>query len=376
MTAFGRFPLKKTVENFFAIAAPGLEGVCAGELAELDMSGVRAVHGGAEFAGDLRDLYRANLWLRTATRVVVRIGEFRCSDFPELFRRAVRLPWGRFVKPGTAVKVRATTHHSRLTHTGRIAETLSEAIVRALGHPAAAQGPELLVLVRVENDLCQISVDSSGDLLHRRGYRLEAGPAPLRETLAAGVLKILGWGAATPLFDPMCGSGTFLTEGALLALKRPPGAGRDFAFMGWPGWRPGLWQAILHEASQCSRGQAVPIRGSDKDPNVLDVCRKNAQRAGIQDCLALQVRDLADICPAAEAGLLICNPPYGGRLSDGVDLRPLFRTLGEVCRRFSGWQVAFLSPDERLAQATGLPVKAAAHLLNGGIPVALMTARI
>lgn len=368
--------MKRSNETFFAVTPPGLEGGCAGELTSLGMAEVRCVAGGVEFAGDLRDLYRANLWLRSASRVLVRIGEFRCRDFPEFFRRGVRLPWGRFIRPGTPVEVRASSHRSRLIHTGRIGETVIESIHRALGNPPSCSGGGQLVLVRLEDDLCRISVDSSGELLHRRGYRLHAGPAPLRETLAAGILLLLGWDGSVPLLDPMCGSGTFLIEGAHLALGRAPGGGRCFAFMEWPGWRPGLWQALLHEAGQGGVSAPPPIRGSDRDRAVLDVCRENAQRAEVLSFLEIAAGDLADLRPREQEGLLVCNPPYGGRLSDGEDLIPFFRTLGEVCRRFRGWKVAFLSPDDRLTRATALPVTVVARLSNGGIPVALVTAHI
>lgn len=367
--------MKPSIETFFAVSAPGLEPVCAEELTSLGMREVRCIPGGVEFAGNLRDLYRANLWLRTASRVLVRVGEFRCRDFPELFRRGARLPWGRFIPPGTPVEVRVSSHRSRLMHTGRIGETVAEAVARALGTPLP-EGKGQLVLVRIEEDLCRISVDSSGELLHRRGYRLHAGPAPLRETLAAGILHLLGWNGRTPLFDPMCGSGTFLIEGALLAQGRPPGVERRFAFMEWPGWRPGLWQALLHEAGQAASFSFPPIHGSDRDAAVLEICRQNAERAGVLPFLQLHPSELKEARPPSREGLLLCNPPYGGRLSDGEDLVPLFRVLGEVSRRFSGWQFAFLSPDDRLTRATGVPVRVVARLVNGGIPVSLVAGRV
>jgi putative N6-adenine-specific DNA methylase len=365
--------VRNTKFELFAVTAPGLEEVCARELTALAMTGVRPVAGGVEFAGELRDLYRANLWLRTASRVVVRFGGFKCRDFPELYRQSLRLPWGRFLRPETRVKLRVSSHRSRLQHTGRIADTVGEAIDRALGRPAPpADGLEQLVLIRFEDDACLISIDSSGELLYRRGYREETAHAPLRETLASGLLLLLGWDGSAPLLDPMCGSGTLPIEAAMIAANRPPGGRRQFAFMDWPRCRPGLWQALLAEAARSEQDRPVLIRAADRDPAALAAACRNAERSGAQARIDFSLGDLAQTPPAGGIGLLLCNPPYGQRLGREEDLRPLFRTLGEVCRRsLPGWRVAFLAPAETLARATGLPVRPLARLSNGGITVTL-----
>jgi putative N6-adenine-specific DNA methylase len=372
-------PLKKTIENFFAATTPGLEEVCAAEMKAIGLKNVHIVPGGVDFSGDLRDLYLANLWLRTAGRIVVRIGEFGCRDFPEFYRRALRLPWGRFVRPGTPLRVRAVSHRSRLMHTGRLEETALEAAARALGGGPRQEREHLgeqLVLVRVQDDRCVVSVDSSGELLHRRGYRLHSGAAPLRETLAAGLLGLLGWDGEVPLLDPLCGSGTIAIEGAMLARRMAPGRDRSFAFMDWPGWRPGLWEALRHEARGNETDVHPLVVASDRDSSVLAVARQNAQRAGVSDGIDFRCETLARIRPEGPPGILLCNPPYGGRLEAGEDLRPLFQTIGEVGQRFGGWRIAFLCPDERLARATGLPVVSLARLDNGGISVHLFTLRL
>jgi putative N6-adenine-specific DNA methylase len=365
----------KTPEKLFAVTAPGLERVCAGELAALGVAGVRTVPGGVEFEGDRRDLYRANLWLRTASRVVVRIGAVKGRDFPDLFRKAVRLPWGKYLRPGTRVVVRASSHGSRLNHTGRIADTIGDAVDRSLGRGGApVSGPEQLILARFENDVCLLSLDSSGALLHRRGYREETALAPLRETLAAGILMLLGWNGSSALVDPMCGSGTFVIEGALIAGNRPPGMRRSFAFMDWPHYRPGLWEVLLTEAGKGMQPVSVPICGSDRDERVVASARRNADRAGVPASIDFQHLELSRR-PAPEGrGILLCNPPYGERLGRNIDLRPLFRSLGTVFReRFGGWGMAIVSPDEDLAKATGLPLRKRAVLNNGGIQIFLFT---
>lgn len=367
--------MNKSLDRLFAITAPGLEQVCAVELAALGMAGVCATGGGVEFEGDRRDLYRGNLWLRTASRVVVRIGTVKSRDFPDLFRKTVRLPWGKYVRPDTRVVVRASSHGSRLNHTGRIAATIGEAVDRALGRGGSPEaGPEQLILARFENDVCLLSVDSSGALLHRRGYREETARAPLRETLAAGILMLLGWNGSSALVDPMCGSGTFVIEGALIAGNQPPGMRRSFAFMNWPRYRPGLWDALLSEAGKGVQAVSVSICGSDRDVPTVAAARRNADRAGVLASIDLQPLELSRR-PAPEGrGILLCNPPYGERLGRDSDLRPLFRSLGTVFReRFGGWRLAIVCPDEGLAKATGLPLHKRAVLTNGGIQVFLFS---
>jgi len=241
----------RSIENLFAVVSPGLEQVCAKELTALGLSRVKIVPGGVEFSGRLADIYRANLWSRCASRVLVRLGSFRCRAFPDLYHRALRLPWGRFLRKETAVEIRVTCHHSRLMHGRRIAETLEAAIDKTLGREQPSpQKPEQLLLARMINDELFLSIDSSGPLLHRRGYRRSATRAPLRETLAAGILLLLDWQPTVPLTDPMCGTGSFILEGAMLASGRAPGIGREFAFMNWPGFRAGLWRQLCRDAGQ------------------------------------------------------------------------------------------------------------------------------
>lgn len=370
--------MSKRSEQLFAVAAPGLENICARELTALGCSGVRILSGGVEFSGGLREIYSANLWLRTASRITVRLEALHCRDFPTLFRKASRLPWGRFVKPGTRLRVRASSRGSRLNHTGRIVATLLQSVDRALGRSASPEnGPEQLLIARFEKDWCHLSVDSSGELLHRRGYREDIGPAPLRETLAAGVLLLLGWEGVTPLVDPMCGSGTFPIEAALLASRRPPGAGRFFSFMNWPRYRPGLWQALIAETVRAKKDSLPAILGSDRDVKVLEAAGRNAVRAGVADLVVFRQQDVSTRSAVKGPGLVLCNPPYGARLGRSDDLESLYRLLGQVYRSiFAGWRGALLCPDPHLAATTGLPLRKVAELNNGGIKTALLAAEL
>ena len=363
----------KHPENLFAIVSPGLEAVCTRELATLRLFSLESTTGGVAFSGRLADLYRASLHLRVASRLLVRFASFRCRAFPDLYRAAVRLPWGRFVRPDTPLRFRVTCRNSRLLHTGRVAETLQAAADHALGRatlPVEVGGQ--LVLVRIVDDLAELSIDSSGELLHRRGYRTSVAVAPLRETLAAGVLQLLGWDGAVPLADPLCGTGTFLLEAALLATRRAPGRQREFAFRHWPGYRPGLWNLLCEEARRAERPCPAVITGSDADAVALAAARTNLAQAGLQEVVALQQQPLSAQPVHSGQGLVICNPPYGKRLIVAGPLPDYFAGLGrELQRAFPGWRKALLCPDPLLARATGLPLREIAQLDNGGLQVGL-----
>jgi putative N6-adenine-specific DNA methylase len=367
----------RQTENFYVIVSPGLEKVCSDELSDLGVLSPELTPGGIGFTGSLRDLYLANLWLRTASRILVRFAEFRCRDFPELYRRARRLPWGRFIRPERPVSFRVTCHASRLRHTTRIAETLVSAVNRALGratNPAA--GTTQLVLVRVVEDQVTISIDSSGELLHRRGYRQSKTAAPLRETLAAGVLMLLGWHATEPLADPLCGSGSFLIEGALLARRQAPGLNRSFAFMAWPGYRPGLWKLLCEEAHRGILENGVSISGADECPEAVAAAQENCRRSGTAGQVFIERLPLSKQPVHCGPGLVVCNPPYGKRLVLDKDPGACYAELvRQLLRAYPGWILAILCPEHDLAKVTRLPFRQIARLDNGGLPVGLFVAK-
>ncbi|MBO4793389.1 MAG: class I SAM-dependent RNA methyltransferase [Deltaproteobacteria bacterium] len=365
----------KTLQ-MFAVVTPGLEPVCARELQALGLERVQVEPGGVAFEGGLGELYLANLMLRSASRVLVRLGRFGCRDFPTLYKRALRLPWGAFVRPGTALSVRTSCHASRLIHTQRIAETIAAAACHSLGlaREEMEKGSfSQLLVVRLEEDEALLSLDSSGELLHRRGWRTAQLEAPLRESLAAGILQLLGWDGTVPLLDPMCGSGTFPIEAAWLAMRFAPGERRDFAFMRWPHFRPGLWQVLLDEAKSRRRPLSVPISGMDRALSAIAVAKENAHRAGVEDAVYFACGELSALEPETARGFLIANPPYGKRLGRGVDLVRSYRALGRALKgAFAGWEGAFLCPDPALARETGLKLEKVALLAHGGLNVALL----
>jgi putative N6-adenine-specific DNA methylase len=378
---------------YFAVTAPGLSGLAADELRRLGLAvesgagdGQDWVQpgedsgGGVAFTGDLTALYRANLHLRTASRVLVRLGRFYAADFATLRRKAASLAWEGYLVPGQPVALHVTCHKSRLYHSGAVAERVMAAIGDRLGRPAppAEAGqtgdalPPQMVVVRLVHDHCTISVDSSGALLHRRGYRLATAKAPLRETLAAAMLLASGWDTASPLLDPFCGSGTIAIEAALLARGIPPGLRRPFAFMRWPGFDPAAWEALLEAARAQITGDCPPIQASDRDAGAIAIAQANAERAGVLESITFSQRALSAIAPPPGPGWVVTNPPYGLRVSAGKDLRNLYAQLGNVLRaRCPGWRVAILCNDYKLLGQTGLRLDTSFATVNGGVSVRL-----
>lgn len=365
--------MSKQQNRYFAVTTPGFEKVCAGELIALGIADPEIMVGGVEFSGGLQELYRANLWLRSAARILVRVDELQARDFPTLFKRLQRLPWGRFIKPGSACTIRATCHRSRLSHSGRVAETCREAIAKALG-AAAGTAPQATIYLRLADDRCQVSIDSSGELLQRRGYRLANVAAPLRENLAAACLLALGYDGSQPLIDAMTGSGTFAIEAALIALNRAPGIDRQFAFMDWPKYRAGLWQQLLLQAQQAEKvGLAAPIRAIDNNPKAIAAARQNLSVAGLSEQISLTCQPMQELTAGQQPGLIICNPPYGERIGRTAALLALYKDLGRVYgTTFSDWNGALICPDSELVRSTGIPFKSQIRFSNGGIRVALL----
>jgi len=366
------------MDSYFAVTAPGLETFTAQELGGLQLESV-VVPGGVLFKGDLTGLYRANLHLRTASRILARLGNFfHATTFPELQQRLARLPWERFLTPGKPVSIRVTCHKSKLYHSGAVARTVSAALEQRLGAASPllkadedSDPPPQLVVVRLAEDKCTVSVDSSGALLHKRGYRQAVAKAPLRETLAAALLMASGWDLASPLLDPFCGSGTIPIEAALLALGIPPGIKRRFAFMDWPAYDETLWQSLLAEAP--SRPPEHPIlQASDRDAGAIRMAQANAERAGVADVIEFKCQAFSSILPPPQPGWVVTNPPYGLRISEGRDLRNLYAQFGNVLReKCPGWNLSVLCSDPSLLRQVHTRLDTSLALVNGGVRVRL-----
>lgn len=399
------------MEKLFAVCAPGLEPLTALELDQLGLmdshplrsenlpqekelpfdrqvscpaSGGMAGElqsGGIAFQGSLHDVYRANLHLRTASRVLVRLGEFYASAFPELRRKAGRLLWENYLVPERPIALRVTCKKSHLYHETAVAERMAGAIADRLGKPLPIQKyhedsdtdlPQLIV-VRLMDNLCTISMDSSGAILHRRGYRLATAKAPLRETVASAMVMASGWDGISPLLDPFCGSGTIPIEAALLARSVPAGYSRRFAFMHWPNFDSRFWNEMLVDAGKAIRSDVPKIIASDRDAGAIQAARGNAERAGVADCIEFSRKAISAIDPPLGPGWVVTNPPYGVRLKKANDLRNLYAQLGKVLRaRCPGWCVTVLCNRMELIRSTGLKFDRGISTMNGGLKVRLL----
>ncbi len=376
------------MEKFFAVSTPGLEPFVAQELRQLGLaeqgeSGSPCEPGGIEFQGSLKDVYRANLYLRAASRVLVRLGQFYAAEFPELRRKAGRLLWENYLSPGRPIALRVTCQKSRLYHETAVAERVAGAVGDRLGyHPAvhkyqedSGNNPPQLIIVRLYDNLCTISMDSSGALLHRRGYRWATAKAPLRETLAAAMVMASGWDKTSPLLDPFCGSGTIPIEAALLAGRIPPGLRRRFVFMDWPHFDPKVWEKLLADAAREIVSDIPKIIGSDRDEGAIRAAQANAERAGLAGRIEFSRRAISAINPPSGPGWVVTNPPYGVRTSQTSDLRNLYAQFGKVMRaKCPGWRVTLICDRVQMIRNTGLDFDRGLPMMNGGLKVRLFRA--
>jgi putative N6-adenine-specific DNA methylase len=367
--------------EFLAITAPGVEGVLAKELASLDIRARQILNGGVEFRGNAEQLMRANLYSRIANRIIVRMAAFHASSFHELERRAKKIEWERFLSKDSLFRFRVTSRKSKLYHSDAIAERLGLAASGATGAKVMVSADDddeaenaQLFIVRVANDEVTISADSSGDLLHRRGYRQAVAKAPLRETLAAAMLAGSGWDVSSPLVDPMCGSGTIAIEAALMARGAAPGIGRTFAFERWREHDAPAWKKMKADAAASAKQKAgVRIIASDRDEGAIAATLSNAERAGVAGDIEASVRAISDVEFPAERGWVVSNPPYGQRVGESDRLMNLYSQIGRILRGpASGYVLALLSADRRLEGQIGLELREVFRTTNGGIPVRLV----
>ena len=381
--------------RFYVSCPPGLEAVLAGEYHALDLKRMKLSKepdfrnksprgediGGMEFEGPLEDVYKANLHMRCASRVTVRLGEFIAITFAELRKKASKLDWDKYLKPGQKVSVQAVCHKSRLYHSDAVAERVIGGIddhFSSSGLHCESSQEGQIVLVRLVHDRCTISIDSSGELLHKRGYRQAVAKAPIRENLAAGMILASGWDGQSTLIDPFCGSGTIPIETSLLARHIAPGINRPFQFMKWPAFDRPLWENVLERSKKEIIKNCPTIIGFDRDNGAIEMAKMNAARAGQSDCINFASQAISYLQPSSESGWIVTNPPYGIRVSQNKDLRDLYAKFGSILMdSFTGWNLCLLSSDDKLMMNMGLGNPDKVSIINnGGIPVKMVSLRI
>ncbi len=367
--------------EFFATTAKGIEELLAAELTALAIPVSAVETGGVRFTGGVDACYRANLWLRTANRVLVPVAVFPCTAPQELYDGVRNVSWHKLLTPEMTLAVDCTLRDSVMTHSGFVALKTKDAIVDAMRDRFGrrpnvdTRDPDLRVNVHLVKNHCTISLDSSGTPLDRRGYRLDRNTAPLRETLAAALVMLSGWDGRVPLADPMCGSGTILIEAALKGGNWAPGLLRSgFGFQRWPEFDGGLWSQLTEAArDEGAVALPVPLLGCDRAEGALRAARQNASRAGIAQMIELKQAELSDFAPPPGPGVLLFNPPYGRRLGEEEDLKPLYKQIGDVMKkRCTGYTAYLFTGSMELAKCVGLRASRRFVLFNGPIECRLL----
>jgi putative N6-adenine-specific DNA methylase len=366
--------------NCFAAVPRGAEELAAAELATLGIQDAKPGRGGVAFITDRVGLYRANLWLRTASRVLVQLALFPCTSPAELYAGVYALSWHELITPDMTLAVDCSLRDSALTHSGFVALKTKDAVVDRIREACGSRpnvdttAPDVRINVHLHKNICTISLDSSGDSLDRRGYRLERNEAPLRETLAAAVVALTGWDGTIPLADPMCGSGTIPVEAALLAAHIPPGLQREFGFQRWLDFDTELWTDICAAAEAGIRRLPVGlVTGYDVDNKALLLAGRNCAKAGLEGQIHFFHAALQEFRPEGDTGVVIINPPYGKRLGEEEDLRELYCQIGDVMKKqCRGWTGYVLTGNLELAKYIGLKASRRYVLFNGAIECRLL----
>ncbi len=364
----------------FAAVPRGAEEIAALELEAIGISGAKPGKGGVAFVTNRAGLYNANLWLRTASRVLVQLSVFPCKGPDELYAGVFAIAWQELITPTMTLAVDCSLRDSALTHSGFVALKTKDAVVDRIREACGSRpnvdtgSPDVRINVHLHKNVCTVSLDSSGDSLDRRGYRIERNEAPLRETLAAAVIALTGWDASVPLVDPMCGSGTIPAEAALLAARMPPGMQRSFGFQRWLDFDSRLWDELLLAAENGIRNVPVGlITGYDLDSRALLLAGRNAAKAGLEGQIHFFHAALQDFQPEGDKGVLIINPPYGMRMGEEDDLRELYCQIGDIMKkRCRGWTGYVLTGNLELAKYIGLKASRRYVLFNGPIECRLL----
>lgn len=357
--------------TIFLATPPGLEQLLLAETTELGFDAPTVLDGGVEFQGTWSDVWRANLCLRGASRVLARIGEFRAMHLAQLDKRSRKFPWIDVLRADVPVRVEATCRASKIYHAKAASQRVERALSETLGIKIAQDAPVTLK-VRIDDDLCTFSLDTTGDALHKRGHKEAVGKAPMRENLAALFLRDCGFSGSEPVVDPMCGSGTFLIEAAEIAKGLFPGRSRSFAFEHLATFDPAVWADL--KARQNIKSVDVKFYGSDRDAGAIRNSKANATRANVDDLTIFTCHAVSDLQrPEGPTGLVIVNPPYGARIGDRKLLFSVYGALGKtLLERFKGWRIGIITSDAGLAKATGLPFKGQANTIShGGLKIAL-----
>jgi putative N6-adenine-specific DNA methylase len=363
------------VEKFFATCPRGLEQLLAEELQQLKAENTHAVGGGVEFSGDFPLCYRANLESRIASRILWQVAKDRYRSEDDIYGVVYDLPWNNWFGPEHTIRVDVSAIKSPLTSlnfaTLKIKDAVCDKFRRLSGRRPSVdtRQPDVPIQGHLTDRDFTLYLDTTGDPLFKRGRRIAQGEAPLRENLAAGILRLAGWLPGVPLLDPMCGSGTFLLEAAQMALDIAPGSGRRFAFEKLKNFDKRCWQGLLQQSAARQKPRVpLPIYGSDLSGAALTSARTNLAAAGLERAVSLTQANVLEISAPAKEGIIVTNPPYGVRLGEQQELAEFYPKLGDALKKnFSGWRACILSADMRLPKLIRLAASKRTPLFNGAL---------
>jgi putative N6-adenine-specific DNA methylase len=355
-----------------ATSAFGLESIVTRELKNLRYEDLAVENGRVSFTGDERDVARCNIWLRTADRVLIEIARFKAIDFEELFQGTLKVPWENIIPNDGKMHITGKTVRSKLFSLSACQSVVKKAVIEAMKRKYGPSefpetGPVYKIEVSLINDTASLTIDTTGPGLHKRGYRQDTGEAPLRETLAAGIVLLSGWKPDRIFADPLCGSGTIAIEAALIGKNIAPGLKRSFVSETWWQIPEHIWCSVREEAREQINDVSFQILASDIDASVLRKARGNAERAGVSDLIAFQKLSVDEFRSRKNYGYIICNPPYGERLSETTEVEKLYKTMGQTFSQLDTWSFFILTAHSGFQQSFGKKATRNRKLYNGMI---------
>lgn len=357
--------------DLIATSTFGLENVVARELQQLGYEDCKVTDGRVVFSGDEHDIARCNLWLRSADRVLIRVGEFPATDFGELFDRTIDLPWAELLPIDAQFPVKGRSVRSRLHAVPKVQGVTKKAIVESLKKTHNRfrfdeTGAEFVIEVSLLKDIATLTIDTTGPGLHKRGYRAIVGTAPLRETMAAGLIQLSYWNTDRPLIDPFCGSGTIPIEAAMIGQNIAPGLQRSFAAEDWPWIKRQIWKDARTEARDLKKKSLpAPIMAYDHDPDAIRLSQRGATDAGVGGSIRFGVQEVSDLRTPLKYGCVITNPPYGERLGEHEEIEAVYRIMGKTFATLDSWSVYVLTSHRRFEQLFGRRADRRRKLYNG-----------
>lgn len=359
--------------TLIATAAMGLEAIVAKEVKELGYE-CQVDNGKVIFKGDETAIARANMWLRTADRIKILVGDFKAYSFDELFENTKKLPWENFLPVDAEFPVQGKSVKSKLYSVPDCQAIVKKAIVERLrtAYKRTAwldeTGPLIKIEVAIHKDVASITLDTSGQGLHKRGYRIGQGEAPLKETLAAALIQLTTWNPDRPFVDPFCGSGTIPIEAALIGQNIAPGFNREFLSENWPMMPAEVWEKTRLEAEDLANyDQPLEILGTDIDHRMIEVSKENAMEAGLGDLVKFKQMQVSDFTSELEYGIIVGNPPYGERLGERKEVEKMYQEMGKAFEKLDTWSVYMMTSHENFEQCYGKQATKKRKLFNGFI---------